>query len=82
VITVSDVQAEVSTQAGKAGGVAVTLTLPAGVDAEGAAMVAATRVHGNGEQTVAVHVVPAVQATEKDLKDKGKPQDIEVPFKD
>jgi hypothetical protein len=84
VITVNDVPAEVSTQAGKSGGMALTLSLPTGIDAEGAAFVAATRVHGSGEQTVAVHVVPAVQATEKDLKgkDKDKPQEIEVPFKD
>ncbi len=84
VVTVNDVQAEVSTQAGKAGGVAVTVALPPGIDAEGAAYVAATRVHGSGEQTVAVRVVPAVLATDKDPKDKdkAKPQDIEVSFKD
>jgi hypothetical protein len=84
VVTVSDLPADVSTQAGKASGVAVTLALPAGIDAEGAAFVAATRVHTPGVQTVTVHVVPAVQATDKDPKDKdkGKPQDIEVSFKD
>jgi hypothetical protein len=84
VVTVSDVPAEISTQAGKAGAIAVTLALPAGIDAEGAAFVAATRVHTAGAQTVAVKVVPAVQATDKDPKDKdkAKPQDIEVSFKD
>ncbi len=82
VITVNDVKPEITTGQDKSGAVALTLALPAGVDADGAARVAATRVHKSGVQTVAVKVVPAVDITAKDLKDKSKPLDIEITFKE
>ena len=83
-ITISDQPVEIGpTTTGK--DKEISLSLPPGVDAEGAARVAATRVHTSGEQTISVRVVPLILATDKEPKAKDKsnePKDIQVSFKD
>jgi hypothetical protein len=80
-ITISDQPAEVTREAGgDAAKLKLTLALPPGVDAEGAARVAATRERTKGEASVTVKVVPPAPTDPKDKS--SQPQDIVVSFKD